>query len=67
MCEQEIRRYVAVDQSGREVCETVSDDLDTVRAAAQANGHAVTCLVYEMADNTLVWTPDGSDTWPSPS
>ena len=34
---------------------------------AADDGHAIVALIFEWADTELVWTPDGSTTWPEGS
>ena len=61
----EIRRYVLVDRNDHEGPEEYAN-LDEAINAAQVlgEGEAVIARVYEYTDSELVWTPDGSDTWP---
>lgn len=60
-----INRYVTIDRDGNE-----SDEYDTYRealaAAESATGLAIIERNYEYSDSSLVWTPDGGDTWPIP-
>lgn len=58
----EILRYVLVDRDDNE-----GDYEYTTLAEAKADAgddHAVVERTYTYDDSELVWTPDGSDTWP---
>jgi hypothetical protein len=57
-----IERFVTVgpdDSEGDHEFDTLQDAID-----AAPDGHAVVMRTYEYDDSELVWTPDGSDTWP---
>jgi hypothetical protein len=56
-----IERYVLVDKQGIEgdwEYETFQE------AQAAADDRAIIMRTYEYDDSELVWTPDGSNTWP---
>jgi len=63
-----VRIYVLVGRDGREF----GGPFDTYRGAVQAaeeNGYGNLAVVereYTEYNEDLVWTPDGSKTWPSP-
>lgn len=60
-----IRTYVLVDRSGSYVSEEM-DTLEEAKDEAEDRGHvAVVEFQYEFTDSELVWTPDGSNIWPS--
>lgn len=59
-----IERYVLVDRNGYEK-DHEYESFDEARHDA-GDDHAVIERVYEYDDSSLVWTPDGSGTWPSP-
>ena len=58
----QISKYVLVDQYG----ETESAVYDSYQEAEREAGstHAVIEYQFEYADSELVYTPDGSGTWP---
>jgi len=59
----EIRRYVLVDSEDNEQDYEYSDWFEAARDAEERN-YAVVARIYTFADSELVWTPDGSNTWP---
>ena len=60
----EIQKYVLVDSDDVEQ-DWEYDTLREAENAAQDRGNlAIIARTYEYSDSELVWTPDGSDTWP---
>lgn len=59
----EIRRYVLVDEDDNEQ-DHEYDRYEDAEREATMQGFAIVARTYEYADSELVWTPDGSDTWP---
>lgn len=61
----EIRLYTLVNRDDEYVSEEY-DTLDEARNAAeqQDEPHAIVAMVYTFEDSELIWTPDGSNTWP---
>lgn len=60
-----IFRYVLVDAAGVEregEYRRLQDAID----AGRSIGHAIRRREYVIVSSDLVWTPDGSDTWPPP-
>jgi hypothetical protein len=71
----EITRYVLIDDEGREnnggyEWESLDEATDeAVRLgrspfSGSKHGYAVEERVYTFDDSSLVWTPNGADTWP---
>lgn len=60
-----ISRYVVVDTDDTEG-DREYVTLDEAIEWARPLGAAVIERVYAYDDSSLVWTPDGSDTWPPP-
>ncbi|KKK83274.1 hypothetical protein LCGC14_2795040 [marine sediment metagenome] len=61
----EIRQYVLVDRADTEQDAEYDTYIEARDAAVRLNGDfAVICRTYTYDDSELVWTPDGSDTWP---
>lgn len=60
-----ITKYVLVDQYGADF----DHEYDTLDEAVKLAGknHAVIARTYVFDDSELVWTPDGSNTWPPES
>jgi hypothetical protein len=61
----DITTYVLVNTDDEYVGEEM-DTLDEARNAASQEDepHAIVEITYTFEDSALVWTPDGSDTWP---
>ena len=60
----QILTYVLVDEDGRED-EYEYDSLHEAKMAVQpGTPTAIIERVYEYDDSSLVWTPNGEDTWP---
>jgi len=62
----EVRRYLLIEPDGEQFSGYLYDEREYPAAErdARANGCAIRAYVYEYADTEVVWTPDGSDTWP---
>lgn len=60
----EITRYVLVDESDVEGDYEYDTKNEAIGVAVARGHHAVIERTYVYDDSTLVWTPDGSDTWP---
>jgi hypothetical protein len=70
----EITRYVLIDDEGREnngyeydLFAEARDEAIRLGASpysGSARGYAVEERVYTFDDSSLVWTPNGADTWP---
>jgi hypothetical protein len=58
-----ITKYVVCDREGQ-ADGWEYDSFEDAKAAALTDGSAVVAREYEYADEELVWTPDGSTTWP---
>lgn len=58
-----ITRYVLVDRNDVEQ-DYEYEHLDEAKIRAGQQDCAVLAREYEYADSDLVWTPDGSYTWP---
>ncbi len=58
-----ILRYVLVDRDDREA-DGEYHILSEAIAAASDGDHAIIEREYEYSDSSLVWTPNGADTWP---
>jgi len=58
-----IERYVLVDQDDREE-DYEFDYFQDAKTEAARIGKAVAVRTYVYEDSELIWTPDGSDTWP---
>lgn len=58
----EILRFVTIGPNDQEGDQEYDSEQDAIDAAPE--GHAVIMRTYEYADSELVWTPDGSVTWP---
>lgn len=58
----EILRYVLVDKDNNEGHNEYEDMSMAIEAAD--DDHAVVERTYTYDDSELVWTPDGSNTWP---
>jgi phage I-like protein len=61
-----IIRYVIVNDDGREH-DYEHETLEAAIDVATCKGSAVVARTYTFDDSELVWTPDGSDTWPPDS
>lgn len=59
----ELLRYVIVDAEENEE-DWEYDRFEQAKNVARRRGHAVVVRTYEYTDTALVWTPNGSDTWP---
>lgn len=59
-----ILRYVLVDRDDTEH-DYKYDDFAEAKRAGSEQDCAVIERTYEYNDSDLVWTPDGSSTWPS--
>ena len=59
----EIRRYVLVDTEDNAE-EDDYEDYNEAYEQARKRNMAVIARVFEYSDSELIWTPDGSDTWP---
>lgn len=59
----EIRKYVLVGRDNAEDDYEYDVYQDAYQAASRRN-MAVIARIYAYDDSELVWTPDGSDTWP---
>lgn len=59
----EIRRYVLVTREDVEL-DYEYEFAHEAQEDARRQDCAVIARVYEYADSELVWTPDGTDTWP---
>ena len=59
----ETSRYAVIDSNDSKVNDHEKYE-DAVAEAKAAGDCAVTQEQYEYTDSTVVWTPDGSDTWP---
>ncbi len=60
----EIQTFVLVDRDDVErdwEYKTFGEAMDTARNESDV---AIIARTYEYTDSKLVWTPDGSDTWP---
>lgn len=59
----EIQRYVLVDKDNQED-DYEYDQYSNAYETAKRRNCAVVARVYVYDDSELIWTPDGSDTWP---
>lgn len=59
----EIRRYVVVDRDDNEE-DFEYESFEDAKSSASRSGGAVICRTYVYDDHELVWTPDGSSSWP---
>ena len=59
----EVEKYVLVDDSGARDETTLYDDCQDAIAEAGTT-HAVEALKFSLDDIELVYTPDGTQTWP---
>lgn len=59
----ELRRYVLVDRDDVPG-DWEYDNFDEAQRAAWQRGQAVLERTYTWEDDALIWTPDGSETWP---
>jgi len=59
----QIEKYILVDRNG-EAYGYFHDDFSSAKALADARGFAVDEYRFTFSDSQLVYTPDGSRTWP---